>query len=182
MSGIVNSTIGLLCNKVRDYTAQRLNEGDINNSELSQITVREIDDIKTKLDALSRKDLLASLSFLRDGVNQLYIFLEKYGKSCENPNTSQAHTEDDKLEGATFVMHIITMDGTLKHEVHVPFLPVTFPLLSSINVVFNHVNKTILVNWVSLFILSKTGEQLYDFETSGYYSILVDQRDRSVWM
>ena len=103
VSAIVNSTIGLLCNKLRDYTAQRLNEGDINDSELRQIIVREIDDIKTKLDGLSRKDLLASLSFLKDGVNQLYISLEKYGESYEKPSTSPAHTEDDrdKPEGAT---------------------------------------------------------------------------------
>ena len=76
VSGIVNSTIGLLCNKLRDYTAQRLNEGDISDSELRQIIVREIDDIKTKLDGLSRKDLIASLISLKEGVNRLYISLE----------------------------------------------------------------------------------------------------------
>ena len=103
VSGIANSTIGLLCNKLRDYTAQKLNEGDINNTELRKIIVREIDDIRTKLDGLSRKDLLASLSFLKDGVNQLYTSLEKYSESCEKPSTSQAHTEDDKPESATAV-------------------------------------------------------------------------------
>ena len=98
--GIVISTIGLLCNKLRDYTAQRLKDGDISNSKLRQIIVREIDDIKTKLDGLSRKDLLASLSFFKDGVTQLCISLETYGESCEKPSTSQAHTEDDEPEGA----------------------------------------------------------------------------------
>ena len=100
VSGIVNSTIGLFCNKLRDYTAQRLNEGDINDSELRQIIVREIDDIKTKLDGLSRKDLLASLSFFKEGVTDLYISLQTYGESCEKPSTSQAHTEDDEPEDA----------------------------------------------------------------------------------
>ena len=97
MSGIVNSAIGL----VRDYTAQELNEGDINDSELRQIVVRELDDIKKKLDGLSRKDLLASISFFKDGVSELYISLEISGESCETPSTSQAHTEDDESEGAT---------------------------------------------------------------------------------
>ena len=101
VSGIVNSTIGLFCNKLRDYTAQRLNEGDINDSELRQIIVREIDDIKTKLDGLSRKDLLASLSFFKEGVTDLYISLQAYGESCEKPSTSQAHSEDDEPDGAT---------------------------------------------------------------------------------
>ena len=101
VSGIVNSTIGLFCNKLRDYTAQRLNEGDINDSELRQIIVREIDDIKTKLDGLSRKDLLASLSFFKEVVTDLYISLQAYGESCEKPSTSQAHSEDDEPDGAT---------------------------------------------------------------------------------
>ena len=99
VSGIVNSTIGLLCNKLRDYTAGKLNEGDINDSQLRQIIVREIDDITTKLDGLSRKDLLASLSFFKEGVTELYISLETCGESCKKPSASQAHT-DDEPEGA----------------------------------------------------------------------------------
>ena len=102
----MNSTIGLVCNKLRDYIAQRLNEGDINDSELRLIIVRDIDDIKTKLDGLSRKDLLASLSFFEEGVTRLYISLEKYGQSSEKPSTSQTHTEDDKPEGATATMTV----------------------------------------------------------------------------
>ena len=101
VNGIVNSTIGLVCNKIRDYTAQRLNDGDINDSELRQIVVRELDEIKTKLDGLSRKDLLASLSSFKEGVNRLYISLETSDESCEKSSASQAHTEDDEPEGAT---------------------------------------------------------------------------------
>ena len=93
VSGIVNATIGLLCNKLRDYIAQRLNEGDINDSELKQIIVRELDDIKTKIDGQARAELLASLSFFEEGVTRLYI-------SCEKSSTSQARTEDDESEGA----------------------------------------------------------------------------------
>ena len=106
VSGIVNSTIGLLCNKLRDYTAQRLNEGDINDSELRQIIVRDLDDIKTKLDGLSRKDLLASLSFFEEGVTRLYISLKTYGEACEKPSTSRAHTEDEEPECATAAMTV----------------------------------------------------------------------------
>ena len=101
VSGIVNSTIGLVCNKIRDYTAQEMDEGDIIDSELRQTLVRELDDIKTKLDGLSRKDLLASISFFKEGVTELYNSLEITGESCEMPSTSQAHTDDDEPEGAT---------------------------------------------------------------------------------
>ena len=85
VSAIVNSTIGLLCNKLRDYTAQRLNEGDINDSELRQIIVREIDDIKTKLDGLSRKDLLAidTTSDLHKLIGNLKIASEERHQSAK---------------------------------------------------------------------------------------------------
>ena len=102
VNGILNSTIGLLCSKLRDYTAQRLNEGDLNEEKCRQIVVRELDDIKSKLDGLSRKDLLASLSFFKEGVTRLYISLETSGESRDQPSTSKSQTEDDsKLEGAT---------------------------------------------------------------------------------
>ena len=110
VNGIVDSTIGLVCNKIRDYTAHRLDDGDINDSELRQIVVRELDEIKTKLDGLSRKDLLASLSSFKEGVNRLYISLETSGESCEKSSTSQAHTEDDEPEGAT-AMTVKRLEG-----------------------------------------------------------------------
>lgn len=45
-------------------------------NEIVNSTIGELDDIKTKLDRLSRNDLLASLSFLKEGVTELYISLE----------------------------------------------------------------------------------------------------------
>jgi hypothetical protein len=63
VNGIINSTVGLLCSKLRDYTAERLNEGDLNEEKFRKIVVRELDDIKSKLDGLSRKDLLAGSIF-----------------------------------------------------------------------------------------------------------------------
>ena len=102
VNGILNSTIGLLCSKLRDYTAEKLNEGELNEEKCRQIVVRELDDIKSKLDGLSRKDVLASLSFFKEGITRLYISLETSGESCDQPRTSKAQTEDEfKLEGAT---------------------------------------------------------------------------------
>ena len=107
---IVNLTIGVVCDKIRDYTAQRLNEGDFTGIELREIVVRELDEIKTKLDGLSRKDLLASLSSFKEGVNRLYTLLQTSGESCEKSSTSQAHTEDDEPEGAT-AMTVKRLEG-----------------------------------------------------------------------
>ena len=102
VSGILNSTVGLLCSKLRDYTAKRLREGDLSDNKFRQIIVRELDDLKSKLDGFSRKDLLASLSFFKEGVTRLYNSLETFGEVCDQPSTSKAHTEDEyKIKGAT---------------------------------------------------------------------------------
>ena len=58
ITGILNSTIGLLWNKARDSTAEKLQHCDVADAKIREIVVRELNDIKTKLDGLSRKDLL----------------------------------------------------------------------------------------------------------------------------
>ena len=78
VTSILSSTVGLLCNKVRDKTAESLKDGDITDAKLREIVVRELNDIKTKLDSLSRKDLLSSHSFLQEGIQLLNACLEKF--------------------------------------------------------------------------------------------------------
>ena len=76
MSSIVTAlfkvTIGLLVNKGRDKAAEILKDGDVTDQRFHSLIVREIDDIKSKLDALSRKDLEASISFFEEGIVLLY--------------------------------------------------------------------------------------------------------------
>ena len=76
MSSIViyvfKSTIGLLASKGRDKVAEILKDGDVTDQKFHSLIVKEIEDIKSKLDALSRKDLEASISFFREGIALLY--------------------------------------------------------------------------------------------------------------
>ena len=76
MSSIVTAlfklTIGLLVNKGRDKVAEILKDGDVTDQRFHSLIVREIDDMKSKLDALSRKDLEASISFFEEGLALLY--------------------------------------------------------------------------------------------------------------
>ncbi len=65
-------TFGFLANKIRSGIAERLKDGDVTDEECRRLIVRELDDIKSKLDGLARKDLLSSLCFLQDGVTGLY--------------------------------------------------------------------------------------------------------------
>ena len=77
ISGILSSTVGLLWNKARDKTAEKLQEGDVTDENIRKIVARELNDIKTKLDGLIRKDLRSSCSFLEEGVDFLYVALGK---------------------------------------------------------------------------------------------------------
>ena len=81
MSSIVTvvfkNTIGLLVNKGRDKAAEILKDGDVTDKKFHDLIVREIDDIKSKLDALSRKDLEASISFFEEGIALLYEVFDR---------------------------------------------------------------------------------------------------------
>ncbi len=72
VTGVVKLTFGFLANKIRSGIAERLKDGDITDEECRRLIIRELDDIKSKLDGLARKDLLSSLCFLQDGINGLY--------------------------------------------------------------------------------------------------------------
>jgi len=52
VTAVFKATIGLLVNKGRDKAAERLKEGDVTEQKFRSVIVREIDDIKSKLDGL----------------------------------------------------------------------------------------------------------------------------------
>ena len=81
MSSIVvavfKATIGLLVRKGRNKAAEKLKDGDVTNQKFRGLIIREIDDIKCKLEGLSRKELLASISFFKEGIELLYEVFDK---------------------------------------------------------------------------------------------------------
>ncbi|KAK2559666.1 hypothetical protein P5673_017751 [Acropora cervicornis] len=80
MSEIVTSLLkavaGLLFNKARDSAAENLKDGDVTDNKLRELIQREINDIKSKLDALSRKDLLTAIDAFEAGLTYLYKVLD----------------------------------------------------------------------------------------------------------
>ena len=72
MTEVFKVTIGWLVNKGRDEAAKKLKDGDETDQQLRGIIMREIDDIRSKLGDLSRKDLGASVKFLKEGIELLY--------------------------------------------------------------------------------------------------------------
>ena len=77
VTSILSSTLGLLWNKARDATAQSLKDGDVIDAKIREIVVRELNDIKAKLDGLARKDLLSSYMLLKEGVQLMTDSLDK---------------------------------------------------------------------------------------------------------
>ena len=90
---LFNATIGLLVNKGRSLAAEKLKDGDVADESFRQLIVREMDDIKSKLDGLAGKDLAASMSFFKDGVVHLGKVLDvgtEEKEGSDDPDTTQA--------------------------------------------------------------------------------------------
>ena len=85
---VFKATIGLIVNKGRDKLAEKLDEGDVTDQKFRGMIVREIDEIKKKLDGLARKDLLASISFFEEGIVLLYELFEKARFDSTGDNSS----------------------------------------------------------------------------------------------
>ena len=84
ITAIFKATIGLLVNKGRDKLTEKLDMGDVTDQMFRGLIVREIDEIKSKLDGLARKDLLASISLFREGIELLYEVFESARSSSEH--------------------------------------------------------------------------------------------------
>ena len=72
ITSVFSATIGWLVNKGRDVTAKRLKEGDVADEKIRDLIVREVEDIKSKLDGLSRKDLLVAVDSFKIGIRYLF--------------------------------------------------------------------------------------------------------------
>jgi hypothetical protein len=110
-------TVGLLWNKARDSTAAKLKDGDVTDAKIRELVVRELSDIKTKLDGLSRVNLLSSSRFLKEGVDLLYVSLDKSKlepKSVMDP-TQQDHDETSGMSSGVESAGILSEALELSH-------------------------------------------------------------------
>ena len=93
ITAILSSTVGLLCDKARDSAADKLKDGDLTDETMRKMVVKDLTDIKTKLDSLSLKDLKASYSFLKEGVKLLNLTLDQ---STEDQKASEGSADETK--------------------------------------------------------------------------------------
>lgn len=85
---VLKATVGLLFEKCLDLVVDSLPEGDVAEQKFRNMIVREINDTKSKLDGLARKDLLTSISLFTEGIVLLYKVLDiKY--SCKKGTATE---------------------------------------------------------------------------------------------
>ena len=92
ITAVFKATVGLLVNKGRDKLAERLNEGDVTDQRFRGLIVREIDEIKSKLHGLAKKDLKTSISLFKEGIELLYEVFESVRPSSEHRTKTAAAT------------------------------------------------------------------------------------------
>ncbi|CAB3978500.1 Hypothetical predicted protein [Paramuricea clavata] len=102
ITGILSSTVGLLCDKARDSAANKLKDGDLADQKLREIIVKDLTDIKSKLDCLSLEKLDSSYSFLKEGVRLLNHALDESNedqKASEGPTDEATRVMNDTASG-----------------------------------------------------------------------------------
>ena len=115
ITAILRSTVGFLCGKARDSAANKLKDGDLADEKLREIIVKDLTDIKSKLDCLSLKDLDSSYSFLKEGVKLLNIALDKTNreeKASKGPSNEATRVMDDSASGV--LNGVLTLSGAIE--------------------------------------------------------------------
>ena len=114
ITAVFKATIGLLVNKGRDKLVEKLNEGDVTDQKFRGLIVREIDEIKSKLDGLTKKDLKTSISLFKEGIELLYEVFESARPSSEHKTVTEqaASVEAFPLSREMRKLELTSMDET----------------------------------------------------------------------
>ena len=87
---VLKGTLGFLIKKGRKAAVERLKDSDVTNEKLKNWIVDEIDSINSKLDAMAKKDLGASISFFKEGLVFLNNAMETITCGLGSLNASPA--------------------------------------------------------------------------------------------
>ena len=98
ITGILKLAFGFVSDRLRTYAAEKLQDGGLADKKFRGYVVRELDDIKFKLDANARKDLSTSISCLKQGVQRLTMSFGETGSPLTglpvNVNMTQTTLND----------------------------------------------------------------------------------------
>ena len=116
VTSVFNATIGWLVNKGRDVTAERLKEGDVADQKIRDLIVREVEDIKSKLEGLSRKDLLTAVDSFQTGIRYLFEAFDVKPSSQANVGITDENLSEHDLEEAMKTVSVAAEMGKLEKK------------------------------------------------------------------
>ena len=118
ITGVLKLTVGFISNKLRTYAAEKLQDGDLTDQMFRGWIVSELEDIQSKLDAMSRKDLCASISFLRQGIQRLNMSVGELSESGDcNGSPSTSELQNAAQLSSTSLTQPTPQPGTVENAV-----------------------------------------------------------------
>ena len=95
VTAVLKGTLGFLLKKGRQSLAEKLKDGDVTDQQLRSWIVNEFDNVNSKLDAMARSDLGASISFFKEGL----VFLNRVIDAEESDGSSVEASAEVESEG-----------------------------------------------------------------------------------
>ena len=97
ITAVFKATVGVVVNKGRNVMADKLKEGDVADQKVRDMIIGDMEDVKSKLNALSRKDLGAAVDSLETGLRFLNNAVDAMYN--DNPSWEGAKEPEGDKEG-----------------------------------------------------------------------------------
>ena len=122
ITAVFKATFGVVVNKGRNVMADKLKEGDVADQKVSDMIIGDMEDVKSKLNALSRKDLGAAVDSLETGLrflNNAVDAVHNDNPSREGAKKPEGDKEDDfhglTLPSASYSGTTVILDAGTKN-------------------------------------------------------------------
>ena len=167
--GVVNIAAGSVFNSVCDRFADKLKDGDCTDEKCRQLIVRELEEIKTKIDGLARKDLMSSVCFLKDGLCLLSYTFER------SANQIGVYESENKLGYVTGCLELDEIDGSPRKRSNEEMRP----QIAAFNKALNCSPETLTVPSKERFVSAKTSfENAYTKATEAFNNEALSTTER----
>ncbi|XP_046842514.1 uncharacterized protein LOC124436598 [Xenia sp. Carnegie-2017] len=113
LDSLLLSIFQFFTNKARDAAADSLENGDVGNEGFRELIKRDLHDIKTKLDNLSKIDLFSSLNYLEEGFILLFNCIDEVesDRECE-----EASNNDESQATCTAITTKYDLSRAIQHS------------------------------------------------------------------
>ncbi|XP_046863966.1 uncharacterized protein LOC124457820 [Xenia sp. Carnegie-2017] len=113
LDNLLLSIFQFFTNKARDAAADRLENGDVGNEGLRELIKRDLHEIETMLDNLSKIDLFSSLNYLEEGFILLFNCIDEVesDRECE-----EASNNDESQATCTAITTKYDLSRAIQHS------------------------------------------------------------------